>query len=83
MSCCPEGEEDCTPLEGVVAIDDRGQMVLPKDLREKWGLKGGDKLAILTCVKSGKICCATMVKPELLTKNFKIQLDWTKEENPT
>ena len=30
MSCCPEGEENCTPLESVVAIDDRGQMVLPK-----------------------------------------------------
>jgi AbrB family looped-hinge helix DNA binding protein len=75
MGCCPEGEEECTPLESVVAIDDRGQMVLPKDVREKWGLKGGDKLAILTCVKGGEICCAALVKADLLTKNFQLKLD--------
>ena len=83
MSCCPEGEEDCTPLESVVAIDDRGQMVLPKDLREKWGLKSGDKLAILTCVKGGEICCAALVKADLLTKNFQLKLDWTHETQPS
>ena len=78
MSCC-EGE-DCSPLESVVSIDDRGQIVLPKDLRDKWGLKAGDKLAILSCIKGGKVCCATMVKTELLTKNFKISIDHSPDE---
>jgi len=78
MSCC-EGE-DCVPLESVVSIDDRGQLVLPKDLRDKWGLKGGDKLAILSCIKEGKICCATMVKAELLTRNFKINVNWAPDK---
>jgi antitoxin PrlF len=83
MSCCPEGEDDYTPLESVVAIDERGQMVLPKDLREKWGLKGGDKLAIMTCVKGGEICCAALVKADLLTKNFQLKLDWAHEPQPS
>lgn len=62
-----------------MSVDERGQLVLPKDLREKWGLQGGDKLAIVTCVKGGEICCATLVKADLLTKNFQLKLDWTQE----
>ena len=76
MSCCGE---DRIPLEGVVSVDERGQLVLPKELRDKWGLKSGDKLAILTCVKEGEICCVTMVKADLLTKNFQLKFDWTNE----
>lgn len=82
MSCCREGE-DCNLLESVVSVDERGQLVLPKDLREKWGLKGGDKLAILTCVKGEEICCAALVKAELLAKNFQLKLDWTHETQPS
>lgn len=78
MSCCKE-DENCNLLESVVSVDERGQLVLPKDLREKWGIKGGDKLAILTCVKGGEICCAALVKADLLTKNFELKLDWTHE----
>ncbi|NIV93869.1 hypothetical protein GWN42_14015 [candidate division KSB1 bacterium] len=70
-------------LESVVSVDERGQLVLPKDLREKWGLQGGDKIAIVTCVKGGEICCATLVKPDLLTKNFQLKLDWTQETQPS
>lgn len=80
MSCC---SEDRTPLEGVVSVDERGQLVLPKELRDKWGLKSGDKLAILTCLKEGKICCVTMVKADLLTKNFQLKFDWTHEASPS
>ncbi|UCE43626.1 MAG: AbrB/MazE/SpoVT family DNA-binding domain-containing protein [Candidatus Bathyarchaeota archaeon] len=82
MSCCKEGE-DCNLLESVVSVDERGQLVLPKDLREKWGLKGGDKLAILTTVKGGEICCAALVKADLLTRNFKLKLDLAHEAQPT
>ncbi len=81
MNCCREGK-NCNFLESVVSVDERGQLVLPKDLREKWGLKGGDKLAILTCVKGGEICCAALVKADLLTKNFQLKLDWTHDTQP-
>ena len=79
MSCCDENEE-CPPLESVVSVDERGQLVLPKEIRERWGLKGGDKLAILTNIKGGKICCVAMVKADLLTKNFKLKFVGTHEE---
>lgn len=80
MSCCSEDEE-CTPLESVVSVDERGQLVLPKEIRERWGLKGGDKLAILTSMKDGEICCVAMVKADLLTKNLKLKFDWTHKED--
>lgn len=80
VTCSGESEE-CTPLESVVSVDDRGQLVLPKEIRERWGLKGGDKLAIMTCIKGGEICCVTMVKADLLTRNFKLKFDWTHEGN--
>ncbi len=82
MSCCGEDEE-CTPLESVVSVDERGQLVLPKEIRERWGLKGGDKLAILTSVKGGEICCVTMVKADLLTKNLKLKFDITRKQEAT
>jgi antitoxin PrlF len=82
MSCCGNGGgSNC--LESVVSVDERGQLVLPKDLRDKWDLKGGDKLAILTCVKNGEICCAALVKADLLTKNFNLKLDWRHETEPS
>jgi AbrB family looped-hinge helix DNA binding protein len=79
MSGC-DGSDECTPLESVVNVDERGQLVLPKEIREKWGLKGGDKLAILTSVKDGEICCVALVKADLLTRNFKLIFDWTRGE---
>lgn len=51
-------------VDAIVAIDSRGQIVLPKDLREKAKLKNGDKLAIMACEKGGEICCMVIVKAE-------------------
>jgi len=79
MNCCGESDE-CTPLESVVSVDERGQLVLPKEIRERWGLKGGDKLAILTSVRGGEICCVAMVKADLLTQNFRLKFDLAHEE---
>ena len=54
MSCCK--------VESVVSIDDRGQMVLPKDLRKRAQIHTGDKLAVVTMEKDGKICCLSLIK---------------------
>jgi antitoxin PrlF len=45
-------------------MDAKGQIVLPKDLREKASLKPNDKLAVVACEKNGKVCCIMMVKAE-------------------
>jgi antitoxin PrlF len=54
-------------LEAVVGVDDRGQMVLPKDLREKMGIRPGDRLALVGWERKGRTVCATMVKAEDLS----------------
>ena len=40
-------EEQGTYLFGVVKVGDRGQIVIPKDARELYGIKAGDSLLIL------------------------------------
>ena len=64
-------EEGCCNLIGLVSVDERGQLVLPKDLRDKAGIKAGEKLAIMACEKDGKVCCITMVKADELADSIK------------
>ena len=54
-------------IEAVLTIDERGQMVLPKDMREKAGVRNGDKLALISWEKDGSICCLTLMKVENLS----------------
>lgn len=53
-------------VEAVLNVDERGQMVLPKDVREKALIKTGDKLALISWEKSGSICCLALIKVENL-----------------
>ncbi len=55
-------ETSCCKVESVVSIDDRGQMVLPKEIREKAQISAGDKLAVIAMEKDGKICCLSLIK---------------------
>jgi antitoxin PrlF len=52
----------CCAVEAIVTVDERGQMVLPKELRAKAGIKAGDKMAITSWEKDGEICCIALVK---------------------
>ncbi|HEY31605.1 MAG TPA: AbrB/MazE/SpoVT family DNA-binding domain-containing protein [Dehalococcoidia bacterium] len=65
--CCNPVDGACCRVEALVSIDERGQMVLPKELREKAGIQAGNKLALTTWEKDGKVCCITMTKVEELT----------------
>jgi len=65
------GEEGCCNLAALVSVDERGQLVLPKDLRDKAEIKAGDKLAVMTCEKDGKVCCITLVKADELADSIK------------
>ena len=66
-SCCAPEERTCCKVEALVSIDDRGQMVLPKELREKANIRAGDKLAVTSWEKDGKICCIFLTKAEELS----------------
>ena len=73
-SCCGPVVESCCKVEALVSIDERGQMVLPKELREKANICPGDKLAITSWEKDGKICCISLTRAEELTDMVKAVL---------
>jgi AbrB family looped-hinge helix DNA binding protein len=47
-------------------MDAKGQIVLPKDLREKANFKPNEKLAVVACEKNGEVCCIMIVKADKL-----------------
>ncbi len=69
------GEADsCCKVEAVVSVDARGQIVLPKDVREKAGIKAGDKLAVIAFESNGEICCISLVKSDAFAETVKDML---------
>lgn len=60
--CCTTAGFECCKVEGIVSVDDRGQMVLSKELRAKAGIKPGDKLAVTTWEDAGQVKFITLIK---------------------
>ena len=58
------GTLSCCKVESLISVDERGQMVLPKEIRDKANIRPGDKLALISWEKNGKVCCISMVKAE-------------------
>jgi antitoxin PrlF len=69
VACYSQGGAtlSCCKVESILSVDERGQMVLPKEVREKAGIRAGDKLALISWEKDEKICCLSMIKAEDLT----------------
>jgi len=68
----PSGKKiGCCKVESVISVDDRGQMVLPKEIREKAKIRAGDKLAVVGMEKEGKICCISLIKVEEIEEMIK------------
>ena len=63
MAVC---EGDTCRIDAVITMDAKGQIVLPKDLREKANFKPNDKIAVVACEKKGEVCCIMMIKAERL-----------------
>ncbi len=61
-----ESESSCCIIESLINVDERGQMVFPKELRDKANIRPGDKLALVSWEKNGKICCINLIKAEEL-----------------
>ncbi len=74
MSCCAAFDKSFCKVESVVSVDERGQMVLPKEIREKAKIKSGDKLAVVSWEKEGKVCCLSLIKVEELAEMVKSML---------
>ena len=73
-ACCAPEENTCCRVEALISVDERGQMVLPKELREKANIHAGDKLALTSWEKDGKVCCISLTKAEELTEMVRATL---------
>jgi AbrB family looped-hinge helix DNA binding protein len=62
----PGGALNCCQVEAMVSVDEKGQMVLPKTIRDKANIRPGDKLLLVGWEKEGEVCCITMIKAESL-----------------
>ena len=71
-NCCePADIASCCKVEALVSIDERGQMILPKELRDKANIRAGDKLDVTSWEKGGKIYCISLIKAEEFTDMVK------------
>ncbi len=64
--CCGLPSPGCCQVDAVVSVDSRGQMVLPKEVREQFGIRAEDKLAVVSWTRGGKACCLTLLKVDEL-----------------
>lgn len=67
QECCEvAGEGSQCRVESLLSVDERGQMVLPKEFRERAGIKAGDKLVLVSWSRDGEVCCMSLIKSEEL-----------------
>jgi antitoxin PrlF len=70
VNCCNTAgnSQPCCKVESVISIDERGQMVLPKEIRERANIRSGDKLAVVSWGHGGGMTCLALIKVEDLNK---------------
>lgn len=54
-----------------MSVDGRGQMVLPKDVREMAGIGADSKLAVVAWKCGEEFCCLGLVKAEDLAEEVR------------
>lgn len=65
---------ECCRITAIVTVDSKGQIVLPKDLREKADIKQNDKLAVIGMERENAVCCIVMMKADALGDSVKNML---------
>ena len=82
--CCGSRHDSSVShqIEAVITIDDRGQMVLPKETRNRAGIRAGDKLALVGWRRGERVCCLSLVKMDELTEMLGELMDSLKAAAP-
>jgi len=62
--CSGTNGQPCCQIEAMVRTDERGQMVLPKHVRERAGIESGEALALVSWRREGAICCLCLIKAQ-------------------
>jgi len=58
-------------IEVVLTLDDRGQIVLPRHIREKSGMNTGDRHSLIGWESDNKVCCLGLIKAANLNAGVK------------
>ncbi|MCG3216761.1 MAG: AbrB/MazE/SpoVT family DNA-binding domain-containing protein [Candidatus Heimdallarchaeota archaeon] len=79
--CCPSGEDglSCCHVEGVVHVDSKGQIVLPKSLRDDMGIKDKEKLVVVGMRDKGELKSISLFKADKMDDMVKTMLKPTME----
>lgn len=74
LCCTPSNVgSGCCNVEAVISIDERGQLVLPKEVRDKVKIQKNDKLVVVSMSHDEEICCIALIKADRfgsMVKNF-------------
>lgn len=65
-----ECEKHCK-VYAILTVDSRGQIVLPKEIRDKAKIEPNDRLAVIGCEHDGELCCLVMIKADRLREAIK------------
>jgi AbrB family looped-hinge helix DNA binding protein len=74
VSCATGRNASCCKVEAIVTVDERGQMVLPKEVRKRAHIRAGDKFALIMMTEGDALCCLTLVKVDDLSGMVKDKL---------
>lgn len=58
------GTAPCCRIEALVSVDAKGQILLPKEVRKKTGVRPGDKLAVILCESGDNVARITLIKAD-------------------
>jgi len=61
-------------VDALVSVDSRGQIVLPKEVREKADIKEGDKFVLISNKSGDEVCCLFLVKAGYFSETVKSTL---------
>lgn len=67
----PKQNTKCCKVESVISIDDRGQMVLPKEIRDNADIQAGNKFAVILWEKDSQLYCISLMRVEQLADSLK------------
>ncbi len=72
--CAPALDPRGFKVEAIISVDERGQLVLPKELRAKANIEAGEKLALVSYESNGHFCCCCLIKANDLVDRIKEHL---------
>ena len=51
----------------MLSIDSRGQIVIPKEVRNRANIQDGDKLALVSWMNRNEVCCLALIRTDNLS----------------